>query len=373
MAANGNGFDPSWLVREAEPAKEEEKQHVQEHQFDDFAINGRLKGNIRAKGYSKPTPIQDKTISHILKGKDVVGMAETGTGKTAAFLVPLVDKIVKNRGSRVMIVVPTRELAIQIKDELRVFGRGLPVFAALLIGGLSIEEQIKKLQRRPSFVVGTPGRLKDLYGRRKLDFAHFSTIVLDEVDRMLGMGFIDDVMYIVDRLPKERQSLFFAATTTDSVKRVMKKFLRDPVTITVGRQRASRNVQQDIIRTGASGKIDVLYELLKRDGFDKVLVFGRTKWGTEKLARQLNKRGFRVASIHGNKSQAQRQRALKQFRDDRIQALIATDVASRGLDIDDVTHVINYDLPETYEDYIHRIGRTGRADKKGVALTLVVQ
>ncbi|TET52851.1 MAG: DEAD/DEAH box helicase, partial [Actinobacteria bacterium] len=215
------------------------------------------------------------------------------------------------------------------------------------------------------------GRLKDLNQRKRLNFAQFQSIVLDEVDRMLDMGFIQDVSYMIDRLPSKRHSLFFSATTTPSVKNVMKKFLNNPVTLIVETEKAADNVDQDIIKTNGRGKVEVLHDLLIKDGFDKVLVFGRTKRGMEKLSRQLDKRGFDVASIHGDKTQAQRQRALKQFRNNHIQALLATDVASRGLDIDNVTHVINYDLPETYEDYVHRIGRTGRANKIGSALTFV--
>ncbi len=363
-------FDPSLLIQKATPVTDEVK-YTPKHAFSDFPINKRLKENIRAKGYVHPTPIQDQAIPHILKGKDVVGVANTGTGKTAAFLIPLINQAVNDHAARVLIVTPTRELATQVNDELRVFSRGLKLFSALCVGGLSINPQIDKLKRRPHFVVGTPGRLQDLANRRQLRFADFSTIVLDEVDRMLDLGFINDVKHIIDNLPASRLSLFFSATVSPKVRAIMQDFLNDPIFIAVKSEQTSKNVDQDILRIGKKPKVDVLHDLLISDGFDKVLVFGRTKWGIEKLSTELSKRGFNVASIHGNKTQAQRQSALRKFRTNQVQALLATDVASRGLDIDSVTHVINFDLPETYDDYVHRIGRTGRADKTGVALTFV--
>lgn len=363
-------FDPSHLVQKAAPVTDEVK-YIPQNTFSEFPIDKRLKENIKAKGYTDPTPIQDQAIPHILKGKDVVGVANTGTGKTAAFLIPLINKAVNGHNNRVLIVTPTRELATQVNDEIRVFCRGLKLFSALCVGGLSINPQIDKLRRKPHFVVGTPGRLKDLANRRILRFADYSAIVLDEVDRMLDMGFINDVKEIIDNLPAERLSLFFSATISPKVKAIMQDFLSDPIFITVKSSQTSKNVDQDIVRIGKKPKVDVLHDLLISDGFDKVLVFGRTKWGIEKLSDELGKRGFNVASIHGNKTQAQRQSALRKFRSNQIQALLATDVASRGLDIDSVTHVINFDLPETYDDYVHRIGRTGRADKTGVALTFV--
>ena len=364
------GFDPSVLIKKAVPNKAK-TEYVHTHKFADFSVHNRLKENALARGYKRPTPIQDQAIPYILEGKDVVGMANTGTGKTAAFLIPLIDKVINNNGSRVLIVTPTRELATQVEEEFRIFGNGLKLFSTLCIGGASINRQIDKLNRKPHFVIGTPGRLKDLDQRKNLNLANFSTIVLDEVDRMLDMGFIQDVKHIIGRLPQKRHSLFFSATVTDNVRGVMQSFLTNPVFVAVESEQILENVEQEVIRTNGRAKIEVLHELLNKEGFDKVLVFGRTKRGMEKLTRQLHRRGFNVTSIHGNKSQGQRERALKQFRNSRIQALLATDVASRGLDIDNITHVINFDLPDTYEDYVHRIGRTGRAEKTGVAVTLV--
>lgn len=232
-------------------------------------------------------------------------------------------------------------------------------------------KQLFDLRRNPNFVVGTPGRLKDLEERKAIRFSAYTAIVLDEVDRMLDMGFIHDVTHIVSRLAPVRQSAFFSATTAGNVARVMQQFLKNPITVSVKTNDTMSNVAQEIVRTRGKVKVEVLHDLLIQRGFDKVLVFGRTKHGLEKLATDLTKRGFEVATIHGNKSQGQRQRSLEQFKNNRVKVLLATDVASRGLDIRNVTHVINYDLPESYEDYIHRIGRTGRANNKGIALTLV--
>lgn len=368
-------FDPSMFIQKAsvdnkiDEAQPEVYQNL--HAFNDFAINEQIKINLAQKGYSAPTPIQDQIIPHILDGRDVVGIASTGTGKTAAFLIPLIDKVLKHPATRVLVVTPTRELALQIRDELITFSQNLPIYSAIVIGGSSISRQIERLQRRPAFVIGTPGRLKDLDLRHKLNFAHFDTIVLDEVDRMLDMGFIHEVKRITDQLPEERQSLFFSATTNKKVEAIMQGFLRNPAFVAIESRESKANIDQDVVRVKGRVKIDVLHDLLIQEEFQKVLVFGRTKHSMERLTIELGSRGFKVASIHGNKSQGQRQRALEQFRDNRIQILLATDVVSRGLDIKNVTHVINYDLPETREDYIHRIGRTGRADKTGIALTFI--
>jgi len=241
----------------------------------------------------------------------------------------------------------------------------------LVIGGVDINRQRRELSRSPRIVVGTPGRLKDLVERRAFNLNEFGTIVLDEVDRMLDMGFILDIRSLISRMKRERQSLFFSATMSDKAKIVAREFLHEPVVVQVATQRASENVNQDVVKVNGRNKIDLLHDLLIQPGFEKVLVFGRTKHGMEKLSRTLVERGFAATAIHGNKSQSQRQRALTAFRNNQVKILLATDVAARGLDIDSVTHVINYELPETYEDYIHRIGRTGRADKTGMALTFI--
>mgnify|MGYP003441595567 FL=1 len=342
------------------------------HRFADFEMHSKLKANVAEKGYVHPTPIQDGAIPHILEGRDVIGIANTGTGKTAAFLLPLIHKTFKHKTEKVLIIVPTRELALQIEDELRVFSRGSGLNSALCIGGAHIMEQMRSLARNPSFVIGTPGRLKDLIERKKLDLSGFSNIVLDEADRMLDMGFINDIKYLVALMRSPRQSLFFSATMPREIAELAKKFLNDPVTIAIKSRATSENVDQDVVHvTPKEEKIETLHNLLVKPEFQKVLIFGRTKHGVDKLAHRLEERGFKADSIHGDKSQPQRQRALRRFSKDEITILVATDVAARGLDIPDVTHVINYELPENYEDYIHRIGRTGRGDKKGHALTFI--
>jgi len=340
--------------------------------FSDFAISDKLKRNISEHGYTTPTPIQDQTIPHLLEGKDVIGIANTGTGKTAAFLIPLVEKVSHDRSQRVLIITPTRELAMQILDELLIFTKGMDLDQVICIGGANLQRQEKKLHHNPHFVIGTPGRLKDLIKRRTLNLNLFQNIVLDEVDRMIDIGFIRDIQMIISLLPKKRQSLFFSATITDKERVILDTFVTNPISVSVKKRETAQNIDQDIVRVPRGvPKIDVLHDLLVQDGFSKVLVFGRTKWGVERLTKTLIERGFRAAAIHGNKGQSQRQRALDDFKKDSLQVLLATDVASRGIDIENVTHVINYDAPTSYEDYVHRIGRTGRAERSGKALTFV--
>ena len=370
---NGQGrklpvYDPNLFIKKAAELSMEEK-FTSIHKFSDFAISPVLKQSIMNKGYIDPTPIQDAVIPLLLQGKDVVGIAATGTGKTAAFLIPLINKVLDNTNEKVLIVAPTRELAVQISEELRDFTKGTRIESVIAIGGVGIGGQMQRLRRNPNFIIGTPGRLKDLEKRRAINFGVFKSIVLDEVDRMLDMGFIKDITYIVSKLSPTRHSLFFSATLPDKVRSIMRQFSNNPAIISVKKEATSINVNQDIIRLNGRDKIEVLDELLSDRTFEKVLVFGRTKRGIDRIQRALTIRQITVASIHGNKTQGQRQKALEMFKASRVQVLLATDIASRGLDIKDVTHVINFDLPETYEDYIHRIGRTGRADKKGTALT----
>lgn len=341
------------------------------HKFSDFLIAEQIKENITSKGYEIPTPIQDQVIPLVLEGRDVVGLANTGTGKTGAFLIPLVNKVLYNRSQKVLIVAPTRELAVQIRDELKIFARDMNIFSVLCIGGVGMGNQVSGIRRQHDFIIGTPGRIKDLKRQGKLNLANYNNIVLDEVDRMMDMGFIHDMKFIISHLPVQRQSLFFSATLPRELAPIVQAFLRNPVTVSVKSQETAQNIDQDVIRIQGRNKVDVLHDLLREGEFEKVLVFGRTKWGIEKLSKTLQLRGFKALAIHGNKNQNQRQRALEQFKNNEIQVLLATDVASRGLDIDDVTHVINFDAPMSYEDYVHRIGRTGRADKKGKAITFV--
>ncbi|HCB35174.1 MAG: hypothetical protein A2W52_04405 [Candidatus Taylorbacteria bacterium RIFCSPHIGHO2_02_49_25] len=342
-----------------------------EHEFADFKIEARLKQNITGKGYKIPTPIQDRAIPQVLHGRDVVGIANTGTGKTAAFLIPLINKILLNPKENVLIVVPTRELAAQIDEELKAFTRGMRIFSAVCVGGANMGAQIRALRYQNNFIIGTPGRLKDLIEQKYLHLSEFKTVVLDEADRMLDMGFIQDMKFMMSLMPKDRHTLFFSATMSRDVESLIKVFLRDPISISVKTGDTPKSVDQDIVKTRGRNKIDVLHDLLSGAEFKKVLVFGRTKHGVEKLSKILTERGFKAESIHGNKNLSKRRHALTLFKDNHIQVLVATDVAARGLDIIGVSHVINYDLPATYDDYVHRIGRTGRGSKKGKALTFV--
>lgn len=342
------------------------------YRFADFTIDQTLKANILKKGYDTPTAIQDQTIPLSLQGKDIIGIANTGTGKTAAFLIPLINKITLNKRERVLIITPTRELALQIQQELKEFAHGLNIFSTLCVGGLNIGQQISQLRRDPHVIIGTPGRLKDLLERRFLNLSHCRSVVIDEADRMLDMGFVDDIKLLLATLPPERQTLFFSATMAPRIQNLTERFMNHPVTISVKTQDTAANVDQDIIRVDhEDNKIDVLHDLLIQREFSKVLIFGQTKHGVENLSKALEQRGFGSVCIHGNKTQPARQRALNTFKQDEAQIMVATDVAARGLDIPDVSHVINYDLPMTYDDYIHRVGRTGRADKKGFALTFI--
>lgn len=349
-----------------------EEQNSVKKSFSEFNITDKLKRNIKDHGYEVPTEIQEKSIPEIINGKDIIAMANTGTGKTAAFLISLINKSFLDRSQRTLIVVPTRELAVQIRDEYRIFAKGTELEAVALIGGVDIKKQKHGLNHNPHFIIATPGRLKDLIMRKGINLSLFQNVVLDEVDKMVDIGFIHDIKFIISLLPKKRQSLFFSATINKKTEEILSSFVTSPVTISVKRQETVNNIDQDIIKlSNGETKIDALHNLLTQPEFDKVIIFGRTKWRVQRLNNDLLNRGFKVAAIHGNKTQGQRQRAIQQFKNHEIQILIATDIVSRGLDIDNVSHVINYDAPESYDDYIHRIGRTGRAGKKGIALTFV--
>ncbi len=340
--------------------------------FADFALEDIIKTNIAAKKYTTPTPIQDQAIPPILEGRDIIGIANTGTGKTAAFLLPLIQKVWKNPNEKVFIVTPTRELAVQIQAELQDYSRGMRMRSALLIGGMSMGRQVFDLRANPQFVIGTPGRIRDHLKSRTMNLSVFHTVVLDEADRMVDIGFITEIKYFISLLPSDRQSLFFSATISDKITDILRAFVKDPIRVSVRQGETASAITQQMIKVvDKSRKVDQLHDLLNQDGFDKVLIFGRTKWGIEKLTKELTVRGFKAGSIHGNKRQSQRQRTLDMFKRSEINILLATDVASRGLDIHEVSHVINYDMPTTLDDYIHRIGRTGRANNAGTALTFV--
>lgn len=363
---------PSKFINKATP-KEAEEVYVPTHTFADFPFGAELKHNIAQKGYKTPSAIQDQAIPAIIEGRDVIGLANTGTGKTAAFLLPIIERQsgIMLRPS-VLIVAPTRELAQQIDEQFREFSRGMQLSSALVVGGMNVERQIRDLKRRPHLIIGTPGRLNDLYERRLLKLNNMTTLVLDEADRMLDMGFLPDIRKLVSGMPRDRQTLFFSATITPDIEAVTASFLNDPVTVSVRTSETSDHVEQDVIEArDKAHKIDLLVDLLGQEAYEKVLVFGETKYGVQRLSDHLDKQGIPSVAIHGNKNQSQRQRALNQFRDEKVKVMVATDVAARGLDIPNVTHVINFDTPQTYEDYVHRIGRTGRGGASGRAHTFI--
>ena len=348
--------------------------YVATHVFTDFPFSPDLQANITGKGFKIPSAIQDQAIEHVLAGRDVIGLANTGTGKTAAFLLPIIERLsgITIAGST-LILAPTRELAQQIDEQFRELSRGLNMSSVLLVGGMSVERQLRDLRRRPQVLIATPGRLKDLLTRRAVNLKNVLFLVLDEADRMLDMGFLPDIKEIVRLTPRDRQTLFFSATMTAEIKTLVGQFLRDPVTVSVRTADTSDRVDQNVVNvTSKEEKFSKLLDLLQKDGFEKVLVFGETKYGVQRLSDSLAKSGLKTTAIHGNKNQSQRSKALKSFRDGDVNILVATDVAARGLDIPNVSHVINYDLPQTYEDYTHRIGRTGRAGAVGKALTFIV-
>lgn len=363
-------FDPSMFIKKVEE-KTVTPPYIPKNTFNDFDIDKKVKKNIEIKGYQTPTPIQDEAIPLLIQGKDMIATANTGTGKTAAFLIPLVSKVLQNKGERVLIIAPTRELADQIQAELRTFKAKTGLTSSLCIGGASIGYQIRQLRKRPEFVIGTPGRLMDLERNGQINFKNYSSIVLDEVDTMLDMGFINDIKEIVGKLPAKRQSLFFSATIPPKLKSVMDEFLNNPATVSVKTRQSAENVNQDIVKVGGQDKVELLHDLLNKPSMKKVIIFSRTKRHADKLSGILKDRGFKVATIHGDKSQAQRKRSLEALKQGKVKILLATDVVARGIDISDITHVINYDMPQSYEDYIHRIGRTGRANKIGQAITFI--
>jgi ATP-dependent RNA helicase RhlE len=365
-------IDPARFIREAIPVTAEAYAPV--HSFSDFDLHANLKRNVAAKGYIDPTPIQDKTIPAILEGRDVVGIANTGTGKTAAFALPILDRLIHDQGSRLLVMAPTRELAGQILDECLAFARGCGLKAALLIGGASINNQKRDLRYDPRIVIGTPGRIKDHLSQGTLKLDRFNIVVLDEVDRMLDMGFIVPIRDILSRLPSARQSLFFSATMEPRIAKLIEGFAKAPLVVSVKTGITADGVSQDVVyyRVGDE-KIDKLHDILIKAPGVKAIIFDDTKRDVEKLGRELHARGFKVDQLHGNKSQAQRSRALKRLKDGDISILVATDVAARGIDVADISHVINYSQPSTYDDYIHRIGRAGRAGKTGIALTFVAR
>lgn len=361
---------PAKFIKPAKPVELETYEPT--HKFNDFNIHQLIKENIKAKGYIDPSPIQDQAIPYALQGKDVIGIANTGTGKTAAFAIPLLERLINDRSSRAIIVAPTRELAQQIEDECKTFARKSGLNGVVLIGGSPMGKQLRGLRDNPNVVIGTPGRIKDHLERKSLDLSGFNIVVLDEVDRMVDMGFINDMRLILGKLAPRRQSLFFSATIDAKINALIQTFMDNPVTVSVKQGDTSDNVDQDVIRYNSpNDKINLLHDVLVDTDVKKALIFDDTQRSVEKLSKELLGRGFKTGAIHGGKTQGHRQRSLNNFRDNQITVLVATDVAARGIDVSDITHVINYSTPASYEDYIHRIGRAGRAGRTGNALTFI--
>jgi ATP-dependent RNA helicase RhlE len=342
------------------------------HTFTDFNISDKLLNNITEMGITHPSPIQDQAIPVVMSGVDVIGIAATGTGKTLAFTVPMINNLTANYKEKVMVLCPTRELAEQVEGAFRRLSKGMKLYSFPIVGGSPIMRQIHELKSGLDFVVGTPGRVKDLIERGKIDMSEYKYIILDEADRMLDMGFIGDMKLILGMMPKEKQGLFFSATFSPDIKRLVGDFLQNPATISIKSRDTSTSVEQDIIKyKGRDEKLSKLYDLLSGKDLTKVLIFRETKRDTDELARELTQGGLSVRAIHGDLRNRERKQALDDLTTGKARIVIATDVAARGIDINDISHVINFDLPNNYETYIHRIGRTGRGNKTGKAFTFV--
>lgn len=341
--------------------------------FHELGLSNELMKAISRMGFEETTPIQAETIPLSLQNKDVIGQAQTGTGKTAAFGIPLIEKVdVKNEAIQGLVVAPTRELAIQVSEELYKIGAVKRVRVLPIYGGQDIERQIRALKKRPHIIVGTPGRIIDHINRKTLRLENVHTVVLDEADEMLNMGFIDDIEAILSNVPEKRQTLLFSATMPEPIRRIAERFMNEPHIVKVkAREMTVPNIQQYYLEVQEKKKFDILTRLLDIQAPELAIVFGRTKRRVNELAEALNLRGYAAEGIHGDLSQAKRLSVLRKFKEGSIEILVATDVAARGLDISGVTHVYNFDIPQDPESYVHRIGRTGRAGKTGVAMTFV--
>ncbi len=345
--------------------------------FTKLGLSDTILEAIKKKGYDTPSPIQEKSIPLILEGKDVMAAAQTGTGKTAGFTLPILQLLLKGQPTksnqvRTLILTPTRELAAQVQESVRTYGQGLPLKSAVVFGGVKINPQMQKLRGGVDILVATPGRLIDLYSQNAVKFDELEIIVFDEADRMLDMGFFPDIKRILKFLPAKRQTLMFSATFSDEIRKLAKTLVNNPVEIsTAVRNTTVKSVKQWVHPVDKSKKQALLAKLIEDNAWYQVLVFSRTKHGANRIATQLGKKGISATAIHGNKSQAARTRALADFKNGKVNVLVATDIAARGIDIVELPHVVNFDLPHVPEDYVHRIGRTGRAGSKGEAISLV--
>lgn len=364
-------FDVSKYINLHPAPLNPEAPYVAKHTFNDFGLDLRIAEAVADMGITIPSAIQDQVIPHIMDGNDVVGLAQTGTGKTAAFLLPTIHKTLRQPNRQTLILTPTRELAIQVEQELRRLTPKMHLYATVCVGGMNIRPQIMGLKRKNHFIIGTPGRVQDLLDRGHIKPGGITTVILDEADRMLDMGFIHDIKKILKDVPTERETLFFSATMSKTIEGLIHEFLRAPITVSIKKNDITGTITQNVVRYAHNDKFTTLVELLKKPGSTRVIIFGAMKHSVEKLSQELVHSGIKADAIHGNKSHIQRQRALTRFKAGQVQVLVATDVAARGIHVDDVSQVINYDLPNTYEDYVHRIGRTGRGSKRGEALTFV--
>jgi len=350
--------------------------YVTNSNFTELGLAEPIQRALKTRNHVTPTPIQARAIPELLNGRDMLGIAQTGTGKTAAFALPILHQLSRQRtpkgprSPRTLILAPTRELAIQIGDEFRAYGKHLPLRHTVIFGGVGQQPQVNALARGVDIVIATPGRLLDLMNQRRLRLDAIEFLVLDEADRMLDMGFVRDVRKIIAAVPQDRQSLLFSATMPGDIARLSKEILTDPVRIEVTPQSTTvERIEQSVYHVAAGDKVNLLAGILDDPALSRVLVFARTKHRANRVADQLGKRGISADAIHGNKSQSARQRALKSFRDGGTRVLVATDIAARGIDVDAVSHVINYELPNEPESYVHRIGRTARAGAGGIALS----
>jgi ATP-dependent RNA helicase RhlE len=344
--------------------------------FEDLGLSESLLRAVREQNYPSPSPIQAKAIPPVLEGLDVMAAAQTGTGKTAAFTLPLLQRLAeepaRGRGVRALVITPTRELAAQVEESVRVYGKHSRLRSCVVFGGVKINPQIRQLRQGVDILVATPGRLLDLHGQGVVDLRDLEILVLDEADRMLDMGFIHDIRKIISLLPRQRQTLMFSATFSREIRELARKFMQDPVEVSATPpNRTADTVKQWVFPVDKQRKTALLSHLVREKGWHQVLVFTRTKHGANKLTRKLERDGIAAAAIHGNKSQNARTQALEGFKRGKVQALVATDIAARGLDIEQLPQVVNFDLPNVAEDYVHRIGRTGRAGSSGRAYSLV--
>ncbi|MEI4770714.1 DEAD/DEAH box helicase [Psychrobacillus sp. FJAT-51614] len=341
--------------------------------FSELNISASTLKSVQRMGFEEATPIQEGTITHAMEGRDIIGQAQTGTGKTAAFGIPMIEKIdTKNPNIQALIIAPTRELAIQVSEELYKLGYDKKVRLLSVYGGQEIGRQIRALKNKPQVIVGTPGRILDHINRRTLKLDQVQTLILDEADEMLNMGFIEDINTILESVPDERQTLLFSATMPGPIRKIADKFMKDPVEVKIkSKEMTVENIEQFFVKATEREKFDVLSRILNVHQPELAIIFGRTKRRVDELAQALSIRGYLAEGIHGDLSQAKRMSVLKQFKSNKIDILVATDVAARGLDISGVTHVYNFDIPQDPESYVHRIGRTGRAGKHGIAVTFV--